>query len=215
MRAVQTGGSGSINLHDVKAGNFSATHNGSGDIHVENIYAHGQGSVQHNGAGDIHLDKMEAGNIARVQHNGTGEIVAPQVTAGQEAHFLNRNGGMDLGIIDGGRRLTIFDLFRQAKVRANLLKASELITILSLHYEINRFETPTLLDLLLAGDQTRRAVGWQGAGEVGSLFESYRRRYDSLDGDPFIDLRSWRRTLDEVILANETDEETITIAEDA
>ncbi len=213
LRALQTGGSGNITLRDIKAGSFQALHRGKGDIRADNVYAQHYGFVHHAGVGDIHLDTMQVGNTARVRHTGWGDIFTRQLTAGQAAHFLNRHGGMELGVIDGGRRLTILDLSRQAKVRANVLRASELITIFSLHQEIDHFETPTILDLLLAGDRTRRAVGWLGAAEVGSLFETYWRRYDSPDAGPFIDLRPWESAF--VQMVQEKGAEEIIIGEDA
>ena len=213
LRALQTGGSGNITLRDIKAGSFQAVHRGKGDIRADNVYAQHYGFVHHAGVGDIHLDTMQVGNTARVRHTGLGDIFTRQLTAGQAAHFLNRHGGMELGVIDGGRRLTILDLSRQAKVRANVLRASELITIFSLHQEIDHFETPTILDLLLAGDKTRRAVGWLGAAEVGSLFETYWRRYDSPDAGSFIDLRPWESAF--VQMVQEKGAEEIIIGEDA
>ena len=213
LRALQTGGNGNITLRDIKAGSFQAVHRGKGDIRADNVYAQHYGFVHHAGVGDIHLDTMQVGNTARVRHTGLGDIFTRQLTAGQAAHFLNRHGGMELGVIDGGRRLTILDLSRQAKVRANVLRASELITIFSLHQEIDHFETPTILDLLLAGDRTRRAVGWLGAAEVGSLFETYWRRYDSPDAGPFIDLRPWESAF--VQMVQEKGAEEIIIGEDA
>ena len=213
LRALQTGGNGNITLRDIKAGSFQAVHRGKGDIRADNVYAQHYGFVHHAGVGDIHLDTMQVGNTARVRHTGLGDIFTRQLTAGQAAHFLNRHGGMELGVIDGGRRLTILDLSRQAKVRANVLRASELITIFSLHQEIDHFETPTILDLLLAGDKTRRAVGWLGAAEVGSLFETYWRRYDSPDAGSFIDLRPWESAF--VQMVQEKGAEEIIIGEDA
>ena len=65
-----------------------------------------------------------------------------------------------------------------------------------------------------AGDKTRRAVGWRDAAEVGSLFATYWRRYDSPDAGPFIDLRPWELTLAEMVQSKGT-EETVTISEDA
>ena len=213
LRALQTGGNGNITLRDIKAGSFQALHRGKGDIRADNVYAQHYGFVHHAGVGDIHLDTMQVSNTARVRHTGLGDIFTRQLTAGQAAHFLNRHGGMELGVIDGGRRLTILDLSRQAKVRANVLRASELITIFSLHQEIDHFETPTILDLLLAGDRTRRAVGWLGAAEVGSLFETYWRRYDSPDAESFIDLRPWESAF--VQMVQEKGAEEIIIGEDA
>ena len=65
-----------------------------------------------------------------------------------------------------------------------------------------------------AGDKTRRAVGWRDAAEVGSLFATYWRRYDSPDAGPFIDLHPWELTLAEMVQSKGT-EETVTISEDA
>jgi len=215
VSASQIGGNGDITLRNVKAGSFYAEHSGKGDLRADDVYSHRVGFVHHEGVGDIRLDKMQVGHIARIRHTGTGDIFTRYLLAGREAHFLNRDGGMDLGFVDGGRRLTILDLSKQAKVRANVLRAGELLTIFSLHQEIYQFDTPTLLDLILAGDQTRQAVGWRGAAELGSLFETYWRRYEPLGAESFIDLRSWERTFAESVQANTAGEEAVTIGEDA
>ena len=215
VSASQIGGNGDITLRNVKAGSFYAEHSGKGDLRADDVYSHRVGFVHHEGVGDIRLDKMQVGHIARIRHTGTGDIFTRYLLAGREAHFLNRDGGMDLGFVDGGRRLTILDLSKQAKVRANVLRAGELLTIFSLHQEIDQFDTPTLLDLILAGDQTRQAVGWRGAAELGSLFETYWRRYEPLEAESFIDLRSWERTFAESVQANAAGEEAVTIGEDA
>ena len=215
VNASQIGGNGDIALHNVKAGSFYVEHSGTGDLRADDVYSHRVGFVHHEGVGDIHLDKMQVGDTARISHTGTGDIFTRYLLAGREAHFLNNNGGMDLGMADGGRRLTIQALSEQAKVRANVLRASEMLTIFALHQEIDQFEAPVRLDLIHSGDQARRAVDWRGAAELGSLFETYWRRYEPLGAESFIDLRSWERTFAESVQANAAGEEEVTIGEDA
>ncbi len=215
VNASQIGGNGDIALHNVKAGSFYAEHSGTGDLRADDVYSHSVGFVHHEGVGDIHLDKMQVGDTARISHTGTGDIFTRYLLAGREAHFLNNNGGMDLGVADGGRRLTIQAPSEQAKVRANVLRASELLTIFALHQEIDQFEAPVRLDLIHSGDQARRAVDWRGAAELGSLFETYWRRYEPVGAESFIDLRSWESAFSESVESNETGEEAVTIGEDA
>ena len=215
VRVSQIGGSGDIALHNVKAGSFYAEHSGTGDLRADDVYSQRVGFVHHEGVGDIHLDKMQVGDTARISHTGTGDIFTRYLLAGREAHFLNNNGGMDLGVADGGRRLTITALSNRAKVRANVLRAGESLTIFALNQEVDQFDAPSRLDLIHSGDQTRRAVDWRGAAELGSLFETYWRRYEPVGAESFIDLRSWERTFSESVESNETGEEAVNIGEDA
>ena len=215
VNASQIGGNGDIALHNVKAGSFYAEHSGTGDLRADDVYSQRVGFVHHEGVGDIHLDKMQVGDTARISHTGTGDIFTRYLLAGREAHFLNNNGGMDLGSVDGGRRLTITALSNRAKVRANVLRAGESLTIFALHQEIDQFEAPVRLDLIHSGDQARRAVDWRGAAELGRLFETYWRRYEPVGAESFIDLRSWESAFSESVESNETGEEAVTIGEDA
>ena len=87
--------------------------------------------------------------------------------------------------------------------RAEELKANELITIYSRNQDIDEFDSQTVLDILLVGDQTREAVAdWRGAAEMQRrqqmeevLGGEYTFRYDLLSLGSLIDFRPWRRSI--------------------
>ncbi|MGP1367529.1 MAG: hypothetical protein ACTTKW_09455, partial [Schwartzia sp. (in: firmicutes)] len=189
---VQHDGSGDMRIQNIEAGAFAGTHNGSGGLVVDTATVGGSGWVEHNGSGDIRFGTVQFGDNAHVSHTGRGTINIQSLTAGGRVSLTNRHGGMDLGTIEG-HRLFIIDTAQNAEVRADVLRAKELITIFSLHQQIGLFDAPTILDLLLAGDQTREAVGWETSADAIDRIFAYQRRHDVLGLTGFIDLSPWAR----------------------
>lgn len=185
-------GTGNMWVHHLQAGSLAGSHNGSGDFVVDTAAIGGSGTAAHTGAGDIRFGTMQFGDSGYVNHTGRGDINIQNLTAGGRAWLINRHGGMNLGTIEG-HRLLIADMDPNAEVRANILRAKNLITIFSLHQRIGLFDAPTILDLLLAGDQTRKAVGWETSADASDHLSAYRRRHDVLGLDGFIDLQPWEK----------------------
>lgn len=193
---LRQSGTGDMRIHNLHADILDGSRTGSGDFVVDTAVVGSSGTVEHKGVGDIRFGTVQFGDSVYLTQTGRGDIDIQNLTAGDRAWLINRHGGMNLGTITGNRIL-IIDTDPVAEVRADILRARELITIFSLHQRIGLFDTPTLLDLLLVGDQTRKAVGWETAADAANHLFAYRRRHDVLALDGFIDLQPWEKAFSE------------------
>lgn len=195
---------GDVKVDKIDAGSMDAVHRGTGSLNLEDTNVHGSGSIVHMGNGNINLGTLDVGREMDIAQLGNGEINATgALKAGQPLELMTKNGDMNLTTVDGGNRLMILNYGKDKWTRAEELKANELITIYSRNQDIDEFDSQTVLDILLVGDQTREAVAdWRGAAEMQRrqqmeevLGGEYTFHYDLLSLGSLIDFRPWRRSI--------------------
>ncbi|MBQ3863870.1 MAG: hypothetical protein II790_07510, partial [Schwartzia sp.] len=199
-------GSGDVTVNTIDAGGLTAIHRGTGSMNLDESEIHGDGAVLHMGNGNVNLGKLSVGHEIDIAQLGTGDIVATgELKAGQRLELMAKNGNMDLKDVDGGNRLMILNYGKDKDTKADRLHADELITLYAINQDFGTVESPTVLDILLAGDQTRTAVGLWHSPKDADLIEfnedvlsgAYSFRYDLLKLNDLIDFRAWMQSMPE------------------
>ena len=199
-------GGGDMTVNTIDAGGLTAIHRGTGNMNLYESAIHGDGAVLHMGNGNVNLGKLSVGHEIDIAQLGSGDIVATgELKAGQRLELMAKNGNMDLKDVDGGNRLMILNYGKDKDTKADRLHADELITLYAINQDFGTVESPTVLDILLAGDQTRTAVGLWHNSKDADLIEfnedvlsgAYSFRYDLLKLDDLIDFRSWMQSMPE------------------
>ena len=123
---------------------------------------------------------------------------------------MTRNGDMNFGTVQGGDRVMLLNYGRDAWTKINQLSAGNLVVMLAFNQDIDKIEVRTTLDLLLAGDQTRKAVGWKGSENALYDLGHYRYRYDlsniigQVDSQPFFTMMPESAPLSAITVDNAT-----------
>lgn len=199
-------GGGDVTVNKIDAGGLTAIHRGTGNVNLDESAIHGDGAVLHMGNGNVNLGKLSVGHEIDIAQLGIGDIVATgELKAGQRLELMAKNGNMDLKDVDGGNRLMILNYGKDKDTKADRLHADELITLYAINQDFGTVESPTVLDILLAGDQTRTAVGLWHSPKDADLIEfnedvlsgAYSFRYDLLKLNDLIDFRSWMQSMPE------------------
>ena len=166
-------------------GNVSIAMKGNEDLTIQNLSAAGTADVRHSGSGGIKLDKVEAGNL-NVTHDGSGstnidtavirnssslkqeqgDIHMKDFQGGNRTSVISQQGNIDIGTFSGRGTVTIFNYGREAHTKIDQLTGADILMLMAFHKEFGVMQVNSTVDILLGGDNARRAIGWKGAHEA-------------------------------------------------